>query len=269
MKNYKSLVNKSKKIRLRTLEIIYKAQKSNIGSCLSVIEILNFIYHNYQLSGKRENAKLILSKGQAAPAFYATLEEYRLIKKNSADSFRQINSKFQTHPYINIKYNMYASGSLGQGLSFGCGIALGLKLRNKKRKVFVLVGDGEMQEGQIWEALLFASHHKLNNLYLLIDKNNIQDFDFVDNIISLGQLSTKIKSFGFDVNTCEKGNNLKQINKSFVFKNSKKPKCIIFETVKGYGVKKIENKPEWSKSNSLNSKEYEIFKNEIKKKNFS
>jgi transketolase len=123
---------------------------------------------------------------------------------------------------------MYASGSLGQGLSFGCGIALGLKLRNKKRKVFVLVGDGEMQEGQIWEALLFASHHKLNNLYLLIDKNNIQDFEFVDNIISLGQLSSKIKSFGFDVNTCKKGNDLKHINKSFVFKNSKKPKCIIF-----------------------------------------
>ena len=103
----------------------------------------------------------------------------------------------------------------------------------------------------------------------MIDKNNIQDFDFVDNIISLGQLSSKIKSFGFDVNTCKKGNNLKHINKSFIFKNSKKPKCIIFETVKGYGIKKIENKPEWSKSNSLNSKEYEIFKNEIKKKNFS
>ena len=270
----KHLINSKtlKDLRKRTLEITYHSQKSNIGSCLSSIEFLSYMYLNkIDIHAIKNNLikrdRFILSKGQCAPAFYAVLEKAKIIKKNSANTYRKINSLFQTHPHVCLNGVEYSSGSLGQGLSYGCGVALGLKKFNINSKTYVYVGDGEMQEGQIWESIMFAGHHKLKNLCLIIDENKIQDFEFIAKVINNSDLDKRIKSFNWKVIKCNNGNSIEAINKSynklFDKNDDKMPKCLILNTIKGFGIKSMENKPAWSKTNSLTKEQFKKFENEI------
>jgi len=229
-------------IRKVTLEMIHSAKSGHVGGSFSIAEIVAYLYSNFDIvSGKKD--KLILSKGHAVPAIYAALHLSGVIKKKELLEFRQINSRLQGHPdKVRLPNVTATTGSLGQGLSIAIGHALAHKLNSDEFKVFCIVGDGEMQEGQVWESIMLAPKFKLDNLYFIIDANGAQNDGNVEDILSLNcgkPIKEKIKSFGW--NTVEiNGHNLIDIEKSI--KNTRKgmPNCIVANTTKGKGVSFME-----------------------------
>lgn len=221
--------------------MVYSKKSGHIGGSFSICEIIAYLYSNYDLINED---KIILSKGHAVPAIYAALHELGLIE---IDSFREINSPLQGHPDKNrLKYIHATTGSLGQGLSIAIGHALAYKIGNKNKNVFCIVGDGELQEGQIWESFMMAPKHKLNNLICFIDKNGFQNDRSVDD----RDLSEKIMSFGWNVVQID-GHNIQEIHNVMHFFNSRTwsvPMCIILNTIKGKGVSFMENNNFWHSS---------------------
>ena len=191
--------------------------------------------------------RFILSKGHSSPALYATLAHCGYFSKDLLTGFRKLGSKLQGHPSSRTKLPgiEVSTGSLGQGLSIGIGIALAMRLDKIKSKVFVLMGDGEMQEGSVWEGLMHASHQKLNNLVVIIDKNNLQIDGKVQEVKSLEPLDKKLEAFGFEVKTID-GHNYEEIEKTLLeAKKSDKLCAIIANTIKGKGVSFMENNASW------------------------
>ena len=185
MKKEKNII---KNIRSNILKKTFDAQTSHIGSCLSIVEILYVIYF---LKLKKKDT-FILSKGHAALALYSTLCEKKILSRKILDTYGKNNSNLMSHVSHKVKGVEFSTGSLGHGLPYAVGKALGEKINGTKNKVYVLISDGELNEGTTWESLLFASFHKLDNLYIIIDYNKIQSLDFVKNVLRIEPLTKKL-----------------------------------------------------------------------------
>jgi transketolase len=254
-------VNKTiKNIRTNILNLTYKAQSSHIGSCLSIVEILVTLYNKIL----KKNDRFILSKGHAALALYSTLFEKKIISLKILNTFGLNKTVLMNHVSHKVNGVEFSTGSLGHGLPIAVGKALKFKINKEKNKVFVLLSDGEMNEGTTWESLLFASHHKLDNLNIIIDYNKIQSMDFVKKVINIEPLKSKLISFGCNVHDVD-GHNVLALTKSLNKININKPRIIIAHTVKGKGISFMENNNLWHYKNPT-LQELKLGLDEIKKK---
>lgn len=241
-------------IRRNIVKMVHSAKSGHPGGSLSGADILTFLYKRFlnvpkewDKSSDFENRdRFILSKGHAAPLLYATLAEVGIIAKDELLTLRKINSKLQGHPALGHLNGVEAStGSLGQGLSIACGVAMGLKLDKKSAKVVTYLGDGELQEGSCWEAFMQAAHRKLDNLIAIIDRNCLQIDGCTEDIMSLGDVAEKIKSFGWNSIEID-GHDYNEIEKALqLAENSDKPFVIVAKTIKGKGVSFMENQAGW------------------------
>ena len=236
--------NKIRNIRSNILNLTFKAKSSHIGSCLSIVEILVSLY----FKALKKNDKFILSKGHAALALYSTLFEKKIISRKTLDSYGSDRTVLMNHVSSKVNGVEFSTGSLGHGLPVSVGKALKFKTNTEKNKVYVLISDGELNEGTTWESLLFASHHKLDNLTIIIDYNKIQSMDFVSKVIKIEPLKKKLESFGCKVYQAN-GHSIKEISKIFKKKPQNKPKIIIANTIKGKGVSFMENNNLWHYKN--------------------
>ena len=229
MKNSKQII---KKLRKKIIEISYIKKSAHLGSSLSCLEILFACFLEY----KRKRCEIILSKGHAALGYYVVFEEFS--KKIKASNFISDKSNLWGHITKSSKKNSllkFGFGSLGYGL----GISAGLAYSNKNKKVLTIVSDGELNEGSFWESLFFVHHHKLKNLVLLIDYNKVQSFGFCKDIIDFKKIKNLFKNYNFFV-TQINGHSINEISKQIKLQ-TKLPKIIICNTVKGKGIKRIEN----------------------------
>ena len=256
IENLKKLANENRK---RIVRMIHDAKAGHPGGSLSVIDMLTAIYEMDVDFNSENRSKVVLSKGHTVPAQYAELCSKGIIPEKELSTFRKVNSRLQGHPYTGTIPEVDATtGLLGQGLSIAVGMAIAKKNNNDNHHVYAILGDGEMQEGQIWESLLQAAHYKLDNLIVVIDYNKLSSFDNVNESMNLEPLAEKIKAFNFHVIEID-GNNMKQVvealNEAFTIKD--KPIAIISNTIKGKGVSFMENNPKWH-SGAISDEEYEI-----------
>ena len=238
----------SKNLRINILQLSHQAKSSHIGGCLSIVEILTILYNNilrgFSLRKKKFKDTFILSKGHACLALYCMLYEKKILGKKTLFSYGKNNSLLMSHASHHIPGVNFSTGSLGHGLPVAIGSALSAKLEKKNRKVFVLISDGELNEGTTWEALMFAAHHKLDNLCVIIDYYKMQSLTFVSNTIELEPLRKKIESFGCEVKSVN-GHNFIQLKKAFKLKNKYKPRVVIANTIKGKGISFMEKNIAW------------------------
>lgn len=263
------------KIRLDTLQEIYYAKSGHPGGSLSIAEILTVLYFNEMHIDENkpydENRdRFVLSKGHASSALYATLAERGYFPKEELITFRNISSYLQGHPDMKHTPGVdMSTGSLGQGLSAACGMAINSKIDEKGYRVYCLLGDGELEEGQVWEAAMTASKFKLDNLVAIVDCNNLQLTDTTKNVMDLNSedISNKFKAFGFNTMIID-GHNVESIIDAFTkAKQVKdKPTAIIAKTVKGKGVSFMENKVEWH-GKAPSDEEYKMAIDELIEKN--
>ena len=248
----KNLQFKAKYLRKKVVETVYNAKSGHIGGSLSAAEILTVLYFhemklNTENSRDEKRDRFVLSKGHITPAYYSILAMRGFFSEEELKGFRKNGSKLQGHPDRNKVCGVdMSSGSLGQGVSSAVGIALAGKLKNSEYRVYTLLGDGEIQEGQVWEAAMFASQHKLDNLCVIVDNNDVQSGDFIKNINSPYPIDKKFKAFGFNVISIN-GNDIKLLINAFLKarKCKGKPTAIIAKTIKGKGVSFMENKASW------------------------
>lgn len=258
----------AKEIRKTSLRMVVSSKASHIGSALSITDILSVLYLDILNVNKSnlndpERDIFILSKGHACVSVYATLGLLDFFPISELDSYGKNDSNFMNHISHKVPGVEFSTGSLGHGLPFATGKALASKISNKKNKIFVIIGDGELDEGSNWEALLFASHHKLDNLIVIVDYNNLQSLTTVKDTLNLEPLKDKFDSFGshvIDVN----GHDHFALNKVFkeAIEINDKPVVIIANTIKGKGVSYMENMVKWHYS-TPNDAELEIAINEI------
>lgn len=245
----------TRKLRVDVLNMIYEAQSGHPGSSFSCIDIIASIWsmvmrHDSSKPDWPDRDRFVLSKGHAAPALYAVLMHEGYIPYEEIHTFRQINSNLQGHPASKyVKGVDISTGSLGQGLSAAVGMALGLSLNKSDAHVYCLIGDGEAQEGQIWEAALSASGHKVNNLTAICDRNRLQIDGSTEDIKPLGDIAKKFEAFGWYVQEI-KGHDFQQILESLngskkIARKNKQPVMIVAHTTKGKGVSFMENEAEW------------------------
>lgn len=244
----------SKRVRRNIVKMVHSAKSGHPGGSLSGADILTVLYKKClnipkdwnKSSDFEQRDRFILSKGHASPLLYSILAEQGLIEEEILSTFRKINSKLQGHPskgYINGVE--VSTGSLGQGLSLGCGIAMGLKLDKNPAHVVVYLGDGELQEGSCWEAFMQAGHRKLDNLIAIIDRNKLQIDGCTEDIMALGNVANKIKEFGWETTEIN-GHDYNEIYDAIeIAKKSYKPFAIIAHTTKGKGVSFMENNAGW------------------------
>jgi len=265
----KDLKQMANAIRKNIIEMIYMAQSGHPGGSLSATDILTVLYFN-EMNIDPHNPKMeerdrfILSKGHCSPALYATLANKGYFDISELNTFRNINSKLQGHPDMNKVPGVDATtGSLGQGLSIANGMALSEKLNKQNYRVYCILGDGEIEEGQVWEAFMTASHYKLDNLCVIIDNNNLQIDGYVDKIMNIYPIDEKLKAFGFEVININ-GNNIEEILQAFEdARNTKnKPTAIIAKTQKGKGVSFMEDNVKWH-GKAPNKEEYELAMEEL------
>lgn len=248
----KELENKAKEIRKSIIKQVYFAGSGHPGGSLSIADIMAVLYFDELRINEKEpkwedRDRLILSKGHCSPALYASLAERGFFEKEELKTFRNIESNLQGHPDMNKVPGVdMTSGSLGQGLSVANGIAISGKMENKDYRVYCILGDGEIEEGQIWEAAMTSSKYKLDNLCVIIDNNNLQIDGKIADIINPYPIDEKFKSFGFYVLTID-GNNIEKILEGFkqAKLNKNKPTCIIAKTIKGKGVSYMEDQVDW------------------------
>ena len=265
------LKEKACDIRRGIIEAVYGAKSGHPGGSLSCADILTVLYFNQMnIDPKkpRDDARdrFVLSKGHAAPALYSTLANAGYFNVEELSNLRHLDSQLQGHPDMNKIPGADAStGSLGQGLSIANGMALSSKINSKGIRVYCLLGDGEIQEGQIWEAAMSSAHYKLDNLCVIVDNNNLQIDGSVQDVMSPYPIDEKFKSFGFNVINID-GHNYEQIIKALeVAKTVKgKPTAIIAKTTKGKGVSFMENQAGWH-GKAPNEEEYKKALKELKK----
>lgn len=233
-------------IRKESLIMVHDAKSGHIGGSLSEAEILAVLYFSkLKLDSKKPNwpdrDRFVLSKGHACPAYYSALAMKGFFDKKELKNFRKINSMLQGHPELNTPGVDFAGGSLGQGVCFANGIALAGKLDKKNYKVYALIGDGEAQEGAVWEAAMAASYHKLDNLVVILDKNQVQETGKTKDVMDIDPALDKWKAFGFEVFEID-GHNIEQIIDALdkADKVQGKPVMIVANTIKGKGVSFME-----------------------------
>lgn len=242
-------------VRCDILKMIHCAKSGHPGGSLSAVEILSVLYNKILFVptewrkspdfGKRD--RFILSKGHASAALYSVLANRGFFSHNELLTFRHLGSRLQGHPStrLGLEGIEVSTGSLGQGLSMACGVALALKLNNNPASVFVLLGDGEMQEGSVWEALMNAADKKLDNLIVVIDKNSLQIDGKTDEVKSIEPLDKKLEAFGWGVKVVD-GHNEDELEDAFkLAKSANTPFAVIANTIKGKGVSFMENNVNW------------------------
>ena len=242
----------AKEIRKNILKMIYTAQSGHPGGALSITDILTFLYFeemNIDVNNPRweDRDRLVLSKGHASAALYASLAEKGVIDKSELDTFRKIDSKLQGHPDMKKVLGVdMSSGSLGQGLSVANGMAIAGKLDKKDYRVYCILGDGEIDEGQVWEAAMTANHYKLDNLCVIVDNNGLQIDGSTNEVMDLCSIADKFRAFGFETIEID-GHKFNEIREAFVEakQNKGKPTAIIAKTTKGKGISFMENKAGW------------------------
>ena len=265
-----SLMKIASNIRLDILEEVHSASSGHPGGSLSIADIITYLYFeemniNPQNPKMAERDRLVLSKGHTAPALYAALAEKGFFDKAALSTLRQADSFLQGHPDMKGTPGVdMSTGSLGLGFSSACGMALAAKLDGKDYRTYAIVGDGESEEGQIWEAAMFAAHYKLDNLCLVIDFNNLQIDGPVTEVMNPTPHDKKLEAFGFHVITID-GHDFEQIEKAFAEARTVKgkPTAIIAHTVKGKGVSFMENQVGWHGS-APNDEQYAAAVAEIK-----
>jgi transketolase len=243
----------SNNIRKNILEMALSAgaSSSHFGGALSIVEIISFLFGHHMKFNKEDplwedRDRFILSKGHACLAYYSALSEIGFISKEELKTFEKDDSNLLGHPVLNKKLGIeYSNGSLGMGLSIGIGVALSIKRKKKNNNVYVVLGDGECNEGSVWEAAMAAPNYDLDNLYAFIDNNNFQQTGSNEDIMNLGELSQKWSSFGWEVVDLD-GHNIEEIFDFFKdIKKSSKPIAIIAKTIKGKGFSFAENNNDW------------------------
>lgn len=249
-KEEKELREIARKIRVISLKMTTKGNSGHPGGSLSEADILTVLYfHKMNFNPKSpedpKRDRFILSKGHACPGLYAALHLKGVVPEAELWKFREINGMLQGHPDRKTPGVETISGSLGQGFSVSGGMALAGKMDGKKHKVYALLGDGEIQEGIVWEVAMFAGFHKLNNLVAVVDKNGCQNDGYVKDILDVAPIADKFKAFGWNALEIN-GHDLQQIAAALDRAGkSDKPFVIIAETVKGKGVSFMENDPQW------------------------
>ena len=249
-KSIPELEELARRCRVEIVKMVHRAQAGHPGGSLSEIDLLAALYANY-LRAKpskpdwEDRDRFILSKGHASPGMYAILAEMNFITKQDLESYRVLGGVCQGH--VDMKWCPgvdFSAGSLGMGLSFGMGCAIAGRLSNSERNVFVMLGDGEIQEGSVWEAAMAAKHHELGNLKVILDCNRIQNDDFCDTQMRMFDIPAKWQSFGWDVKEID-GHNMEEIvaGLDFLVANDSNPAILIAHTVKGKGVSYMEDNP--------------------------
>ena len=239
-------------IRISIIETVYNAKSGHPGGSLSCADILTVLYFNQMnINPEKPNAegrdRFVLSKGHCSPALYSVLARKGYFDKEELKTFRKIGSNLQGHPDMNKVPGVdMTTGSLGQGLSSAVGMAIASKMDSAGCRVYCLIGDGEIDEGQIWEAAMTASNKKLDNLCVILDNNGLQLETNIDEILDPTSLHDKFASFGFNVIECD-GHNINNLIDAFDSAKQKKgmPSVIIAKTIKGKGVSFMENQIEW------------------------
>lgn len=237
----------SYKIRKTILDISYNSgEPSHIGGALSMVEILAVIYSNFNIKVSKPLDRFILSKGHGFLALLSTLYCKNFIKdKKKIFQFQKNGSDFIAHPIMNKSIGIETSnGSLGQGLSFGVGLAISYKKKKKNNSIIVVVGDGECYEGSVWEAAITATENNLNNLFIVVDCNGHQNDGAINKMMNFEEMKKKWLGFGWNVNSCD-GHNISSLIKAFKKNSKTKPTAIIAKTIKGKGVKFMENNNDW------------------------
>ena len=245
----KELTAMAKSIRRHVLQMTFAASSGHPGGSLSETEIVTALYfhvmrHNPASPKWEDRDRFILSKGHACPALYAALAEAGYFPVEELLTFRRINSRIQGHTHIMTPGIEMSAGSLGQGLSFGIGAALAGRLDKKGYRVYVLLGDGECDEGQVWEAAMAAAHYKLDNITAIVDRNRIQNDRFTSQAMEIEPFAAKWRAFGWSVQEIN-GHSFRQIIHAVdqAQKVKERPSVIIAHTVKGKGVSFMENNP--------------------------
>ena len=258
-------------IRIDIIEQIHTAKSGHPGGALSCVDILTVLYFNQmninpEQPKAKERDRFVLSKGHASAALYSTLANRGYFEKEELKTFRNINSNLQGHPDMNkVKGVDMTSGSLGQGLSVANGMAIASKLDKAGIRVYCLVGDGEIEEGQIWEAAMTASKYKLDNLCVIVDNNNLQIDGTIEEVMPSYPIDKKFESFGFNVIKTD-GQDIERLIDSFNKAKQVKgrPTVIIAKTIKGKGVSFMENQVGWH-GKAPNDEEYNKAIEEFKK----
>ncbi len=249
----KDLEAKTRLFRREILEMTFKAGSGHPGGSLSAVDIITVLYyHQMRVDPKNpkwaDRDRFVLSKGHVCPALYAVLAEIGFFPKQALWTLRRPESILQGHPDMRLTPGVEMStGSLGQGLSVACGMALAARLDEKDYAVYCMLGDGEVQEGNVWEGAMFASHERLDNLIAILDRNRLQIEGFTEDVMTLDPLEDKWKAFGWTVLELEDGNDIKQILTVLdkAVERQGKPKIIIANTIKGKGVSFMENRAEY------------------------
>lgn len=268
--NEKDIEITANKIRQEIIKQVYNAKSGHPGGALSIADIIAVLYFN-ELNIDEKNPKwderdrLVLSKGHCAPALYAALALKGYFEPEKLNKLRKIDCILQGHPDMTkIPGVDMSTGSLGQGISAAVGMAIIGKMDNKNYRVYTILGDGEIEEGQVWEAAMSAAKYKLDNLCVIVDNNNLQIDGTLEEVMSSYPIDEKFKSFGFEVLKID-GHNIRQIldalQKAKEIPN--KPTCIIAKTIKGKGVSFMENKVEWH-GIAPNEEQYKIALEELK-----
>lgn len=261
----------AKEIRKLTVECIASIGQGHIGGSLSIVDVLTVLYYKHlnvdPKNPKMENRdRLVVSKGHGGPAVYATLCHKGYISHDELATLNKIHTNLPSHCDMNKTPGIdMTTGSLGQGISCAVGMALASKIKKDNATVYCIIGDGESQEGQVWEASMYASQQKLDNFILFLDYNKMQIDDYTNNICSLIDPVKKWESFGFDVQFIN-GNNIEEIDEA-ITKAKKvvgKPSMIVLDTLKGKGVSFIESLGVGSHSASISMEQLNIAKEELK-----
>jgi len=248
-------------IRHDTIEMIYRAGSGHPGGSLSCADLLAYLFEK-ELKGVFEDPnrdRFILSKGHACPALYSALSYKGYIGRDELWTFRKVGSRLQGHPSVTHVPQCEAStGSLGQGFAVGVGTALGLRHRGSQARTYVMLGDGELQEGIVWESAMSAGHYKLDKLCAIVDYNKLQSDDLNENIMGLEPIYAKWEAFNWNCIAIN-GHNWQSITEAFTRarEEARKPNVIIAHTIKGKGVDYMERSPEWHGSVTLTDEQYQ------------
>lgn len=270
--NNNELAIMATKVRKGIVTAVYSANSGHPGGSLSAADMYTYLYfERMNIDPKNPSDpnrdRFVLSKGHTSPGLYSTLANRGYFDVEELTTFRKLGTRLQGHPCMNETPGVdMSSGSLGQGLSVAAGMALAAKLDKKDYKVYCLCGDGEIQEGQIWEAAMFAGANKLNNLTVVVDNNGLQIDGPVEEVCSVYPIEDKFEAFNFNVITIN-GNDFEDIRKAFDFadKSTDKPTCIVMKTTKGKGVSFMENQVGWH-GKAPNKEQYEQAISELDEK---
>ena len=268
MGTYQALEEKARQMRMQIVELCHRsgANKAHLGGCLSMVEILTVLYHRIMKLDKNDwsnRSRLILSKGHGALALYAALHQAGIISDSEIaaeirgdDTFLYRHTK--RYPEKGIEYS---TGSLGMGLSYANGLAAVFRREGRRGDIYVIIGDGECNEGSVWESAAYASHAGFDNIIVIIDKNGLQLDGTTEEVLNMESMAEKWTAFGFE--TCEvDGHSFPELERAFLAPSAGKPKAIIANTIKGKGVSFAENQVSWH-DNYLSDELFEIAMREL------